>query len=118
MGPGNIGGRTRALLIDPTNVNTMYARGVAAGVWKSTNAGASWSALNVVAKTEDEHALYDFARLGQKRILVGSRKKTVGSIAIVETARFAMKSRQRSSASGGVPLSAMVCLPDMLRQGT
>jgi hypothetical protein len=45
LGPGNIGGRTRAILIDPNNPNTMYAAGVAGGVWKSTNAGGNWTPL-------------------------------------------------------------------------
>ena len=45
LGPGNIGGRTRALLIDPTNPNVMYAAGVTGGVWKTTNGGASWTPL-------------------------------------------------------------------------
>jgi len=43
LGPGNIGGRTRALAIDPTNPDVMYAAGVAGGVWKSTDGGASWN---------------------------------------------------------------------------
>lgn len=43
IGPGNIGGRTRAIVIDPTDSNIMYAAGVAGGVWKSTDAGASWN---------------------------------------------------------------------------
>jgi hypothetical protein len=44
LGPGNVGGRTRAILVDPTPPgNTYYAGGVAGGVWKSTNAGASWT---------------------------------------------------------------------------
>jgi hypothetical protein len=42
LGPGNVGGRTRGLVIDP-NGTTMYAAGVAGGVWKSTNGGASWT---------------------------------------------------------------------------
>lgn len=42
LGPGNIGGRTRALVIDPTNPHTIFAAAVAGGVWKSTNGGASW----------------------------------------------------------------------------
>ena len=46
LGPGNVGGRTRALIIDPTNPSVMYAAGVAGGIWKSTNGGASWSALD------------------------------------------------------------------------
>lgn len=41
-GPDNLGGRTRALIIDRTNANTLYAAGVAGGVFKSTNAGLSW----------------------------------------------------------------------------
>ncbi|MEN8132107.1 MAG: hypothetical protein ABFS45_18405 [Pseudomonadota bacterium] len=45
LGPGNVGGRTRALLIDPNNADIIYAAGVAGGVWKTTNGGASWSAL-------------------------------------------------------------------------
>jgi len=46
LGPGNIGGRTRALLIDPVDPDIMYAGGVAGGVWKTTNAGASWTPLS------------------------------------------------------------------------
>lgn len=46
LGPGNIGGRTRALLIHPTTPSIMYAAGVAGGVWKTTNGGQSWTALN------------------------------------------------------------------------
>lgn len=42
LGPGNIGGRTRALVIDPFKPGTMYAAGVSGGVWKSVNAGANW----------------------------------------------------------------------------
>ncbi len=42
-GPGNIGGRTRALLIHPTTPTTMWAAGVAGGIWKSTDSGATWT---------------------------------------------------------------------------
>lgn len=45
LGPGNIGGRTRALLINPDDPNIMYAAGVAGGVWKTVNGGASWTPL-------------------------------------------------------------------------
>jgi len=46
IGPGNVGGRTRALLIDPLNPDVMYAAAVAGGIWKTTNAGNSWTPLN------------------------------------------------------------------------
>jgi photosystem II stability/assembly factor-like uncharacterized protein len=45
LGPGNIGGRTRSLVIDPRRPEVMYAGGVAGGVWKTTNGGASWVPL-------------------------------------------------------------------------
>ncbi|OFX49861.1 MAG: hypothetical protein A2046_16060 [Bacteroidetes bacterium GWA2_30_7] len=43
MGPNNVGGRTRALLIDNVDNNLMFAGGVGGGLWKSTNGGGSWS---------------------------------------------------------------------------
>jgi len=46
LGPGNIGGRVRALLIHPTAQSTMWAGGVDGGVWKTTDGGTSWSPLN------------------------------------------------------------------------
>lgn len=45
LGPGNVGGRTRALLIHPTTPWIMYAAGVSGGVWKTTDSGASWNPI-------------------------------------------------------------------------
>jgi photosystem II stability/assembly factor-like uncharacterized protein len=45
LGPGNVGGRTRTLVIDPRNPDVMYAGGVAGGVWKTTNGGGRWTPL-------------------------------------------------------------------------
>jgi len=45
LGPDNVGGETRAVLIDkndPTG-QTLFAGGVAGGLWKSVNGGVSWS---------------------------------------------------------------------------
>ena len=47
LGPDNVGGRTRAILIDKrdsTN-NTIYAGGVGGGVWKSTDGAVTWNRL-------------------------------------------------------------------------
>lgn len=41
-GPFNVGGRTRALAIDRTNENIILAGGVSGGLWRSTDAGATW----------------------------------------------------------------------------
>ena len=46
LGPGNVGGRVRALVIHPSSPTTMWAAGVAGGVWKTTNAGTTWAPLD------------------------------------------------------------------------
>jgi len=42
LGPGNIGGRSRAVLIHRTQNHLMWTAGVAGGIWKSTDSGATW----------------------------------------------------------------------------
>jgi hypothetical protein len=46
LGPQNIGGRVRALVIHPTQPSVMWAAAVGGGVWKSTNGGTSWFPLS------------------------------------------------------------------------
>jgi photosystem II stability/assembly factor-like uncharacterized protein len=46
LGPGNIGGRVRSILVHPTVTSTLWCGGVDGGVWKSTNSGAAWFPLN------------------------------------------------------------------------
>ena len=40
------GGRVRALAAHPTNPNILFCGGASGGLWKSTNAGASWSPVS------------------------------------------------------------------------
>jgi hypothetical protein len=42
IGPDNIGGRTRAILFDKNNTNTVFAAGVTGGLWISGDGGQSW----------------------------------------------------------------------------
>ncbi len=46
LGPGNIGGRIRALVIHPTNPNIMWVGTAAGGIWKTINGGTSWTPLD------------------------------------------------------------------------
>jgi hypothetical protein len=46
LGPGNVGGRVRSLVIHPTNPNIIWAGSVTGGIWKSTDAGVSWQVLD------------------------------------------------------------------------
>ncbi len=45
MGPDNVGGRTRALMMDKDSTEVIYAGGVAGGLWKSVNGGQTWRIL-------------------------------------------------------------------------
>jgi hypothetical protein len=42
MGPDDVGGRTRAFLVDNRDNSTLWAGSVAGGLWKSTTNGLSW----------------------------------------------------------------------------
>jgi hypothetical protein len=46
LGPGNIGGRIRALAIHPTVPATMFAGSVGGGIWKTTDGGAMWAPVD------------------------------------------------------------------------
>ena len=46
LGPGNIGGRVRAISPHPTNANELLIGSVSGGIWRTTNGGASWSSIN------------------------------------------------------------------------
>ena len=42
LGPGNVGGRVRALVVSPANPDTIFAGGIAGGIWRTDDGGDSW----------------------------------------------------------------------------
>ena len=46
IGPDNIGGRTRAILIDKTNNNRVWAGGVSGGLFVTTNGASTWTRVD------------------------------------------------------------------------
>lgn len=46
VGPTNIAGRIRAVLVDPRNPQTVYIGSAGGGIWKSTNEGVTWRAMS------------------------------------------------------------------------
>ena len=46
LGPGNIGGRIRSIVIHPTVTNTMWVGSVGGGIWRTDDGGGSWYPLN------------------------------------------------------------------------
>lgn len=43
LGPNNIGGRVRAIVVSHNDVNKVWAGGVSGGIWYSPNGGSSWT---------------------------------------------------------------------------
>ncbi len=69
-GPGNVGGRTRSIVIDPKDAsgNTWLAGSVSGGVWRTTDAGSTWTCISpdltnlatgsVVISLDDPNVIY------------------------------------------------------------
>lgn len=67
MGPNNVGGRTRAFIA--FNNNTYFSGSITGGLWKSTDAGESWS---IVSTFNQNLAIGSIAKLGNGWIVVGT----------------------------------------------
>lgn len=63
-GPNNLGGRTRALAMDVTNENILLAGGVSGGIWRSTNAGLSWTRVTPLTFNPDVISIVQDGRPG------------------------------------------------------
>lgn len=46
LGPGNVGGRTRGLVVHPTRPQRLWAGSAGGGVWYSCNGGESWEPVD------------------------------------------------------------------------
>lgn len=46
LGPGNIGGRVRSILIHPNNADVMWIGSVTGGIWRTINGGVTWAPLD------------------------------------------------------------------------
>jgi hypothetical protein len=46
LGPGNIGGRVRSIVINPVVPSTWFTGGVSGGIWKTVDSGAHWEPVN------------------------------------------------------------------------
>ncbi len=51
LGPGNIGGRIRAIAVVPGQPNTLFAGSIGGGIWKTTDGGAAWNPMTSFGAT-------------------------------------------------------------------
>jgi hypothetical protein len=79
LGPGNLGGRTRSILVHPRDPSVMWAGSVSGGVWKTTDSGRKWvplddfmASLAVTCMAMDPHAPETiYAGTGESYIGIG-----------------------------------------------
>ena len=77
-GPDNVGGRTRAILVDRNNKNIVYAGSVSGGLFKSINRGNTWDRVNAFA---DVLSVSCIAQTKNGTIYVGTGSTFESSIA-------------------------------------
>ena len=65
-GPWNVGGRTRAMALDVTNERYLVAGSCSGGMWRSTDAGASWTACTPINSYPSVSCLVQDTRPGHQ----------------------------------------------------
>lgn len=56
LGPANMAGRVRAIMVDPDNTNRVYGGSVSGGLYRSDNSGDSWYPI-AVTEDNSNHAV-------------------------------------------------------------
>jgi hypothetical protein len=67
-GPFNVGGRIRAFAIDADNESTLFAGGASGGIWRSTDAGASWTRRTSVNDLQSITCVAQDRRPGKRNV--------------------------------------------------
>jgi len=101
-GPGNLGGRTRAVVFDRSDAtgNTLLAGAVSGGVFRSTNAGASWIRVSPLDQQHNVTAIAQDPRAGFQNIWYYSTGEGSGNSASFNGAFYAGHGVWRSSDNG------------------
>ncbi len=89
-GPSNLGGRTRALVIDRSDntSNTIIAGGVSSGVFRTTNGGASWTKVSANNEIHNVTTIVQDPRAGFENIWYYGTGESQGNSASASGARF------------------------------
>ena len=87
-GPVNVGGRTRALAVDITNVNMLLAGGVSGGMWRTVNGGTSWLKVTNVSDIQSVTCLAQDKRSGKTSTWYYGTGEIVGNSAAESGAPF------------------------------
>jgi len=105
IGPYNVGGRTRAFAIDRTAPNTYLAGGVSGGMWRTTDAGQSWTRVSNSMDQPATSYVYQDPRGGKGNIWYYGSGETIGNSASKSFSAMFRGSGIWKSTDGGVTWS-------------
>lgn len=80
-GPYNVGGRTRALVMDKRDENTLWAGAVSGGIWRTTDAGASWSKITPSTQIQNVTCIAQDQREGKEKTWYYGTGESLGNSA-------------------------------------
>lgn len=106
-GPVNMGGRTRAIAIDITDENIYFAGSVNGGLWRSTNAGASWTLVSSLNHNPAITSIAQDTRPGHTNIWYYSTGEAIGASAGAAGAYYLGNGVYKST-DGGVTWNVLV----------
>lgn len=106
MGPANQGGRTRAFAMDVTNENIMLAGGVSGGLWRTTDAGASWNKVTTPNQHQSITCITQDTRAGKENIWYYGSGEGAGNSPTAPGA-FYMGNGLYKSTDGGLTWSSL-----------
>lgn len=87
-GPFNVGGRTRGVTFDKSNVNTIMAGGVSGGIWRSTDGGQSWMKMTKSDQLHSVSSIVQDPRNGMSNVWYATTGELSGNSAGARGAPF------------------------------
>jgi hypothetical protein len=105
-GPVNVGGRTRAIAIDVTNENIFFAGSVNGGLWRSADAGVTWTRVSSLNENPAITSIAQDKRPGHTNTWYYSTGEGVGTSASASGAYYLGNGVYKST-DGGLTWTAL-----------
>lgn len=102
VGPYNVGGRTRALAIDVSNPNVYFAGAVSGGIWRSVDAGATWTKVSHPSSHAAVSCIAQDTRTGKRNTLYYGSGESIGNSASKSFSAYYRGSGMYKSTDGGL----------------
>lgn len=107
IGPYNVGGRTRAFAVDVTNTSVYLAGAVSGGMWRSVDAGNSWTRVTTPQQQAATSCVVQDTRPGSTNVWYYGSGETRGNSASKSFSAYYRGSGIYKSTDGGISWSLL-----------